>query len=100
MTLEQSTRRILNAVEAQDLEALEGASKEREWVMKTLASMAPTQALRDAVAESIAAGELAQKTIRAIRHQIRKDSRRLANIQHGFLRALAPAERPRIDCQG
>lgn len=100
MTLEQSTTRILAAVEAQDLDAFQEASKEREAAIAALASIPPTPALRDAVARSIAAGEAAQRTIRAIRQRLRKESRRLANIEHGFVRALRPAAKHQIDCQG
>jgi len=99
MTLEQVTTRILAAAEAQDLVALEEASKERESAMTMLPSMPPTPALRDAVAASLVAGEQAKVAIRAIRQRIRMDSQRLANIEHGFLRILAPAEH-QIDCKG
>jgi hypothetical protein len=100
MTLDQITRRILAAAEAQDLAALLSAAKERSAAMATLASMPPTPELRDAVSRSIAAGEEAKWAIRAIRQRIRRDSRRLANIETGFLRALAPVVTPRIDYRG
>jgi hypothetical protein len=100
MTLEQTTQRILAAAEAQDLEALQAASKERQAAIAMLASLEPTPALRDAMAESIAAGQEAARAIRAIRQRIRKDSRRLASIQHGFLRVHAPAAHHQIDCRG
>jgi hypothetical protein len=100
MTLEQNTRRILKAVEAQDLAGLERASKDRERAIATLGSTPPTPELRDAVEASIAAGEEAKRTIRALRQRIQKDSRRLANIQHGFLRALTPAAEHQVDCKG
>lgn len=100
MTLEQTTQRILRAVEAGDLAALEQASKERESAMRALGSLPPTPELCDAVAASIAAGEEARLAIRSIRQRLRKDTRRLANIEHGFLRALLPAANPQIDCQG
>jgi len=100
MTLEQTTRRILAASDAQDLEALQAASKERESAIAMLASLEPTPALRDAVAASLQAGEEAKRTIHSIRQRLRKDSRRLANIEHGFLRVHAPAAKHQIDCQG
>jgi len=100
MTLDQITRRIFAAAEAQDLAALHSAAKERTAALAALASLPPTPELRDAVARSIAAGEEAKRAIRAIRQRIRRDSRRLANIQSGFLRTLAPAATPRIDCRG
>jgi hypothetical protein len=99
MTLEQSTRLILAAADARDLEALQAASKQRESSIAMLASMPPTRALRDAVDASIAAGEEARRAIRAIQQRLRKDHRRLANIKHGFLRAQLPATH-QIDCQG
>jgi hypothetical protein len=34
------------------------------------------------------------------RQRIRKDGRRLATIEHGFLRAVAPGAKHRIDCKG
>jgi hypothetical protein len=100
MTLEQTTLRILRAVETQDLAVLEQASKERASAMRMLASIPPTPELRDTVAASIAAGEEARRAIRSIRQRLRKDSRRLANIEHGFLRALLPTAHPQIDCKG
>ena len=100
MTLEQSTRLVLAAAESLDLEALRRAMQEREGAITMLTLRPPTPALRDAVAESIAAGEEARKAIRLIRQRLRKDGRRLANIEHGFLRALAPAAKHRIDCKG
>jgi hypothetical protein len=100
MTLEQTTERILAAVEAQDLPALQGAAKERESAMAMLASIPPTPELRKAVAASIAAGEEAKRAIRGIRQRIRKDSRRLANIEDGFLRALFPPAKHWIDYKG
>ncbi len=100
MKLEQTTRRILAAAEAQDLPALQAASKEREAAMATLASLPPTPALRDAVAASIAAGEEAKRSIRAIRQRVRKDSRRLAHIEDGFVSALRPVTTHRVDCKG
>lgn len=93
MTLDETTRRILDAAEAQDLAALHEAAKEREAAIAQLRSLPPTPALRDAVARSIAAGEEAKRTIRAIR-------RKLENIQHGFVRALRPAAKHQVDCQG
>jgi hypothetical protein len=100
MTLEQSTRRILAAVEAQDLAALQAAAKGRESAMAMLASIPPTPELRKAMAASITAGEEATRAIRGIRQRIRKDSRRLANIERGFLGALFPLPEHRIDYKG
>jgi hypothetical protein len=100
MTLEQTTRRILAAAEAQDLAALQAASKQRERAIAMLGSTPPTPELRDAMAASIAAGEEAQRAIRAIKQRMRRESRRLANIEDGFLRALLPATNHRIDCKG
>jgi hypothetical protein len=100
MTLDETTQRILAAVEAQDLAALQEASKEREGAIAALASAPPTPALRDAVARSIAAGEEATRAIRSIRQHIRKESRRLAHLENGFVRALRPAAKHQIDYQG
>jgi hypothetical protein len=100
MTLEQSTRLVLAAVELHDLEALQAAGKARASAIAGLGFLSPTPALRDAVAASIAAGDEAKKSIRLIRQRIRKESRRLERIEHGFLRALAPAAMHRIDCKG
>jgi hypothetical protein len=100
MTLAQTTERILAAAEAQDLAALQAAGKARAAAMGALNSMPPTPALRNAMAASIAAGEEAKRAIRVIKQRIRNESRRLANIEHGFLRALRPVARHRIDCKG
>jgi hypothetical protein len=100
MTLEQTTRSIRAAVEKQDLEALQRASKEREYAIALLASLRATPALRDAVADSIEAGEEAKRTIRIIKQRLRQESRRLSNVEHGFLRALAPRAKHQIDCRG
>jgi len=99
MTLEQNTRRIFAAVEAQELEALQASLKERAAAIAMLASIPPTPALRDAVEASIAAGEEAKRAIRAIQQRLRKESRRLANIKQGFLLVSPPATH-QIDCNG
>jgi hypothetical protein len=100
MTLEQTTRHILAAVKAQDLAALEAAARERAAVISRLSSLPATPELRGAIAASLEAGEEAQKTIRAIRRRLRGESRRLQGIENGFLRALRPAVKHRIDYQG
>jgi hypothetical protein len=100
MTLEQTTRRILTAMEALDLEGLEGAAKERDHAIAMLASLPPTPALRNAVAASIAAGEEAKRAIRTIRQRFRRESRRLERIEDGFVRALRPVVHHRVDCRG
>lgn len=100
MTLEQTTRLILAAAELQDLGALQAAAKEREAAIAALGSMPPTEELRDAVARSIEAGEEAKRTIRLIKQRLRNESRRLERIEAGFVRALRPAARHRVDCRG
>ena len=100
MTLEQSTRLIWDAVEFQDLEALQVAAKARKFAIARLNLETPTPALRDAVAASVAAGEEAKRAIRSIRQRIRNESRRMANIEYGFLRGLVPAARHQVDCKG
>jgi hypothetical protein len=100
MTLEQSTQRILAAAEAQDLALLEAAGRMREEAIAALASAPPTPVLRSALEGSIVAGEEARRAIRAIKQRIRGESRRLANIEKGFVRALRPGAEHRVDCQG
>lgn len=100
MTLEQITKRMLVAAEAQDLEGLEAACIERKTAIAKLASIPPTPALRDAVAASIAAGEEARRATRALKHRMRRDSRRLSSIEEGFLQALLPVARHQIDYKG
>jgi hypothetical protein len=100
MTLDETTRRILASADAQDLAALERAAHERQAAIAKLASLPPTPELREAVARSIQAGEEAQRAIRSIRHRIRKESRRLATIEHGFVRALRPTAKHQFDYQG
>jgi hypothetical protein len=100
MTLEETTEFILAAVEAEDLASLQAASKLREVAMAALASMEPTLALRASVAASIAAGERAKRAIASIRQRIRGESRRLATIESGFVRAQQSAAAPHIDCKG
>ena len=99
MTLEQITRRIRAAAEAQDLPALQKAARERQSAIVMLSSMTPTPELRDAVAASIAAGEQARRAIRSIQQRLRRESRRLTTIEHGFLRAPVPVKH-QIDCHG
>jgi hypothetical protein len=100
MTLEQTTRRILAAVELQDLGALEAASKEREAAIAALASIPATPELRESVAASIAAGEEARTAMRVIKQRLRRESRRLTHIENGFVRALRAPVTHRIDCKG
>jgi hypothetical protein len=99
MTLEQTTKRMLAAAQAEDLLALVGALREREIAFATLASIPPSLDLRDAVEASIAAGEEARRAIRAIKLRIRKITWRLASIEHAFLRVLLPGKH-QIDCKG
>lgn len=100
MTLEQTTKRILAAAAMQDLAALEAAGKEREAAIAALGSMESMAALRNAVAASIAAGEEAKKVIRVIKHRLFSESRRLTNIERGFVRVLHPSARHQVDCKG
>jgi hypothetical protein len=100
MTLEQTTQLTINAAELQELEALQAAREMREAAIAALDSVRPTVDLCDAVKASIAAGEAARRAIRVIKQRIRLESRRLANIESGFVRALTPATRHQIDCQG
>jgi hypothetical protein len=100
MTLEQTTQRILRAVEAQDLEALTTSAEQRRSAIAMLRSMPASPGLRDAVAASIAAGEAATRVIRIIRQRMRKDSGRLTQIKDGFLHGSLPAATPQIDCKG
>jgi hypothetical protein len=100
MTLEQTTEHILAAAEAQDLAGLQAAGKLRDEAIAALDSVPATPGLRNAVAASIAAGEEAKRAIRVIKQRLRSESRRLANIEHGFVRALRPAARHRVDCKG
>lgn len=100
MTLEQTTESMLAAAQAEDLMALLVALKERQAVMATLDSIPPSQQLRDALEASIAAGEEARRTIRTIKQRIQRASRKLANIEHGFLHLLLPIGKHRVDCKG
>ena len=99
MTLEQTTRLILSSAELQDVAALQAAGEEREAALAKLRSLPPTEELRDAVAESLKAGEEARRTIRLIKQRIRNESRRLEHIETGFLRTLQPSGTYRIDCK-
>jgi hypothetical protein len=100
MTLEQTTRLILSAAELQDLAALHAACGERDAAMATLDRRPATEELRAAVEESLQAGEEAKRTIRLIKHRTRNESRRLERIETGFVRALLPVAKHRIDCKG
>jgi ribosome recycling factor len=100
MTLEQTTRLILSAAELQDLAALQAAGEEREAALAKLGSQPPTEELRNAMVESLKAGEEARRAIRLIRQRIRNESRRLERIETGFVHALRPARKPRIDFMG
>jgi len=100
MTLEQSTEHIRSAAEAQNLEALQAAHVERKAAIAALKSQPPSPRLRDAIAASLQAGEEAKRTIRLIKQCLRNDSRRLANIDDGFIRALRPVSVSRINYKG
>ncbi len=100
MTLEETTRRMHEAAQAEDLGALMTALKDREAALSALASLPPTLELRDAVEASIEAGEEARRAIQAITQRIRTVSRRLANIDQGFLKVLVPVGKHRVDCKG
>jgi hypothetical protein len=100
MTLEQTTRLILSAAELQDLAALQAAERERQIAIAGLRAMPPTEQLRQDVAASIAAGEVAKRTLRLIKQRMRNESRRLERIETGFVHALRPARTHRIDCRG
>lgn len=99
MTLEQTTKLVLSAAELQDLDVLQAAGEEREAALAKLASLPPTEELRNAMAESLKAGEEARRTIHLIKQRIRNESRRLERIETGFVRALRPAGPHRIDCK-
>jgi hypothetical protein len=100
MTLEQTTRLILSASELQDLTALHAAGVEREAAIANLGSLPATEELRNALLDSLKAGEEARRTIRLLKQRVRHESRRLENIETGFICALRPAGPHRIDCKG
>jgi hypothetical protein len=100
MTLEQNTEHIRSAAEAQNLEALQAANIERKAVIAVLKSLPPSPQLRDAISASLQAGEEAKRSIRLIKQCLRNDSRRLANIDDGFIRALRPVSVSRINYKG
>ncbi len=100
MTLEETTEAILVAAEAQDMAALEDARKQREEAMAALSSLPPTMALRNAVADSIKAGEQARRALRIMKQRMRDESRRLTLIESGFVQGLRSADPHRIDYKG
>jgi hypothetical protein len=100
MTLEQTTEHIRSAAEAQNLEALQAANIERKALIVALKALPPSQELRAAIAASLEAGEEAKRSIRLIKQCLRNDSRRLANIDDGFIRALRPVSVSRINWKG
>jgi ribosome recycling factor len=100
MTLERTTKMVLAAVELQDLGTLEAAGKERAAAIAGLGAIPPTPELRQSLTEALAAGEEARRSIRLIRHRLRKESRRLEKIETGFLGALRLPPRHRVDCSG
>ncbi len=97
--MEESTRRIRAAAEAQDVDALDLARREREAAIAALAALSPSEDLLAALRESAAAGEEAMLALRRIKQRIRKESQRLAAIEAAFLRSLPPEGR-HIDYQG
>jgi hypothetical protein len=100
MTLEQTTQLVWSAIELEDLGALETACRERADAIRGLKSRRPSEALRDALAESIRAGEEAKRTVRLIKQRVRHESRRLDRIENGFLKALRVPATPWLDCKG
>lgn len=99
MTLKQATERTLVAAELQDLAALEVARELRESAIAALASASPTQELCQEITASIAAGEQAKQAIQTIKRRIRNESRRLAQIESGFVRAQRAPQKHQVDCQ-
>lgn len=100
MKLQETTRWIRAAAEAQDLEALETARQAREAAIAALPALPPSEDLLAALRESRDAGEEAMLALRRIKQRVRQESRRLAAIEAAFLRALREPAGPHIDCQG
>jgi hypothetical protein len=104
MILDRSTARILAAAKLEDLALLESARHFRQDDIASLGSSLgsgqPSVELCDSIAASIAAGEEAKRAIRVIKHRLLRESRRLANIENGFLCGERLPLNPRLDYKG
>jgi hypothetical protein len=97
MTLDETTRLIRAAAGTEDLDGLQQARIQRDAAIAALATLPPTEELRASLADAIAAGEEARRALGLIKQRLRSESRRLAAIQTGFLRALRIPETPHFD---
>ena len=100
MNFKESTLSIRAAVEVQSLSGLQAASKERDAAIAAFGALPPSSNLCEAVADSIAAGEEAKNALSLIKQRMRSESRRLADIEQGFLRTMRGEAAPHIDCKG
>jgi len=100
MTLEETTRLIRAAAEAQDLDALHQARIQRDAAIAALATLPPTEELRASVADSLAAGDEARRALGLIKQRLHAERRRVAAIEGGFLRSPRLPEPPHFDYKG
>lgn len=91
MTLEQATRQMLEAIEAQDLKGLASALDARGVAIA--AGSKPTL-------EILQAGERAASALAAWKQQIAFESARLDLLRAGIARTLSPRPNPRVNCRG
>jgi len=88
MTLQEATRQMVAAAESEDL----------EFLLEALAARA--QAIETASPEEMAAvlddGESVLRMLQSFKRRVHLDSRRLAQIERGFIKNL-PAAQPLVD---
>ena len=88
MTLQEATRQMVAAAHAEDVELLLEALGARAQAIETASPEEMAAALDD--------GESVLGMLRSFKRRLHSDSRRLAQIEQGFLRNQPPA-RPRVN---
>jgi len=100
MTLQESTGRLLAAIEAEDFTALAKALEARAAAIAQFRASRPSPASIAMGQDSLRAGQTACLLLQALKQRIASESRRLAQIQEGFVESLRHSHQSRVDYRG
>lgn len=100
MTLEESTQRLTAAIEAEDFTAIAKALEARAAAIAEFGESTPSPASIATGESALRAGETAWLRLQALKQRIATGSRRLAQIQEGFVESLRPSRPSHVDFRG
>jgi len=100
MTLEESTQRLKDAVDAEDFALIAQLLALRSAAIKEFRHTRPSAAAFAVATNALKAGEEARTKLQTFQRRALADTRRLSQIQQVLSGNAARPRRPRIDCRG